>query len=835
MSDDGPGGQVPPAWAADPPQRVRHQPIEDRTSQATGEGPVEPSRRQVAAQSTLVIEGDVIPRRLRRPSDAFRLIIVLASAAIVLAGAYFASSAASGLDQDVFEASNRIPSQFVTLANLLSGIGVIVFPVAAAVDLLLRRQARTLLEALCALILSFAALSIAAWSIQRYGGPQLLTALTGRPLPTAVAPLNAVLASTIAFVTVARLMDRTRWAVAAVAISAGIIIASIVGGGITVSALLLTFLLGWAAGLATRFVLGTMTTRPPGLAVAAALESAGFPITVLRAAFETPSGRRYSATTRSGGRLEILVMDRDLEGAGLASALWQRLRVRDQPQPVGYGMRHRLEHAALQSYAAQAASAPMPRLEAVSEVGPDAALLAYSHVEGKAFAEVADSLTDEDLASAWRALRTLHDAHISHRNLSAENLLRDTTGGVWLIGGDQGAVAAGDTALRIDCAELLCTLALLTSPRRAVAAGRQVLGAERLSRTLAVLQPLALTPETRRAVRARKQVLKSLRTLLEELVPDGQVEQINIKRLSLKWIFTIVAGTVAAYILLAELGQINVIDLFSQANWWWAGLAVILSVITYVGATWTVDGFVPEKLKFWRTFETQLAASFATLVSPPTLGSVAVNVRYLQRAGVHPALAAASIGVSQIFAFISHLLLLLLFAWIAGSRQDVSFTPPAWAWFIVAGLAAAVVGMVAIPAARKWALHRVMPIFREVGPRLASLLQDPTKIATGVAGILLLNLGYCACLIACVRAFGGEAEWAAIAVVYLAGAAIGQVAPTPGGLGAVEAALAGGLAVAGLDTGIALSATLLFRLFTFILPVIPGWFSFRNLQADGLL
>jgi len=815
MSGDEQGERTPPALAGDPPR--------------------ESGRRNLAAQSTLVIEGDVIPRRLRRPSDASRLMLVLIAAALVLGMAYFASSAASGLDQDVFEASNRIPSQFVTLANLLSGIGVIVFPVAAAVDLLLRRQARPLLEALCVLILTFVTLSALAWVIQQYGGPQLLTALTGRPAPTAVAPLNAVLGSTVAFVTVARLMDRTRWAVAAIAISAGIVIASIVGGGITVSALLVTFLLGWAAGLATRFALGTMTTRPPGLAVAAALEAAGFPLTVLRAVFETPSGRHYSATTRSGSRLEVLVLDRDLEGAGLGSALWHRLRVRDQPQPVGFGMRHRLEHAALQSYAAVAAGAPVPKLDAVTEVGPDAALLAYSRIEGRTFAEVADSLTDDDLAGAWRAVRTLHDAHISHRNLSAEHLWRAADGGIWLTGGEHGAVAASDTALRIDCAELLCTLALLTSPRRAVAAGTRILGAERLSRALAVLQPLALTPETRRAIRARRQVLKALQNLLEDLVPEGQVEQINIKRLSLKWIFTIVAGTVAAYLLLAELGQINLVTLFSSANWWWAGLALLLSVVTYIGATWTVDGFVPEKLKFRRTLEAQLAASFATLVSPPTLGSVAVNVRYLQKAGVHPALAAASIGVSQIFAFVSHLLLLLLFAWIAGTRQDVSFAPPAWAWFIVGALALAVVGMVVIPIARKWVLRRVMPIFRQVGPRLASLLQDPTKIATGVAGILILNLGYCACLIASVHAFGGEAEWAAIAVVYLAGAAIGQAAPTPGGLGAVEAALAGGLAVAGLDTGIALSATLLFRLFTFILPVIPGWFSFRHLQRIDLL
>jgi uncharacterized protein (TIRG00374 family) len=88
-------------------------------------------------------------------------------------------------------------------------------------------------------------------------------------------------------------------------------------------------------------------------------------------------------------------------------------------------------------------------------------------------------------------------------------------------------------------------------------------------------------------------------------------------------------------------------------------------------------------------------------------------------------------------------------------------------------------------------------------------------------------------LIASVRAFTTDSSIAAIALVYLAGSIVGQAAPTPGGLGAVEAALAAGLTAAGIDPGIAISATLVFRLMTFWIPTIPGWFAFRNLQRTG--
>ena len=43
--------------------------------------------------------------------------------------------------------------------------------------------------------------------------------------------------------------------------------------------------------------------------------------------------------------------------------------------------------------------------------------------------------------------------------------------------------------------------------------------------------------------------------------------------------------------------------------------------------------------------QAQVAGDFATLVSPPTLGSVAINMRFLTKAGLHPALAGASVGV----------------------------------------------------------------------------------------------------------------------------------------------------------------------------------------------
>ena len=121
-------------------------------------------------------------------------------------------------------------------------------------------------------------------------------------------------------------------------------------------------------------------------------------------------------------------------------------------------------------------------------------------------------------------------------------------------------------------------------------------------------------------------------------------------------------------------------------------------------------------------------------------------------------------------------------------------------------------------------------------PRLVTLTQQPWKIVEGIGGILLLNAAFALCMIACVEAFEqGPMNYAAVALVYLAGSTLGQAAPTPGGLGAVEAAYVFGLTAAGVDSGVAVSATLTFRLATFWLPILPGWAVLRWMERNDEL
>jgi glycosyltransferase 2 family protein len=67
----------------------------------------------------------------------------------------------------------------------------------------------------------------------------------------------------------------------------------------------------------------------------------------------------------------------------------------------------------------------------------------------------------------------------------------------------------------------------------------------------------------------------------------------------------------------------------------------------------------------------------------------------------------------------------------------------------------------------------------------------------------------------------------------MASAAIAAAPPTPGGVGAIEAALTTGLTGIGISSGAAVSAVVLYRLATYWLPVLPGWLSWRLVQRLG--
>ena len=306
----------------------------------------------------------------------------------------------------------------------------------------------------------------------------------------------------------------------------------------------------------------------------------------------------------------------------------------------------------------------------------------------------------------------------------------------------------------------------------------------------------------------------------------------QLRRVSPKGLLTLVGGAVAAYIVLPQLVQVDFGAVLSRAEWHWGLAALASAVLTFAGASLVLHGSVPVRLRFVRTYLTQLAVAFSSLIAPATIGNIALNTRYLQRSGITPTAAGASVGLAQVFQFTSYATLLALASVVAGTGPQASFQPPAKVVAAIPIVLAVIAGLFAIPRVRAFFRERVLPQLRAVVPQILGVLQRPVKLAELLGGALLLDMSFVAALYFSCRAFGAQPAVAAVAVVYFAGAIIGSAVPTPGGLGGIEAAMSAGLTIAaGVDASTAFSAVLLYRIVTYWLPIPAGWFALQHLQS----
>jgi glycosyltransferase 2 family protein len=784
----------------------------------------------------LVIE-DRRVARIRRPVDLLQLVADGVGVALLVAVGLLAKASVSGVDTDVVKASQRLHPIIGTL-HVLAVLALVLLPVALAVRQLVRREPRRLAEAVATGLGTGLLVGLANLVLRSSVAEPLYRAIAPAAANPSFAPLDAPLAGLIAYTTIIDLRARPRWRNALWLAVALYVAASLAALHTTVLSVLITLLLGRVAGLAVRYAAGSMSQRPSAAAIAAALDGAGHPLAELRRRPEYGAeSRRYAAVQRDGERLDVAVFDRDQQAADALYRLYRTLRLREQvTRRSPLSIDRAAERRMLMAYAVTDAGVLTPQVRALVRAGPEALVLATEADGGTSLAALGDRLTDQQLTVVWDAVLRLHAHRITHRTLTADRIVIDGGGRVRLLDPGGGDVAASELQRRLDLAQLLAESATLVGPERAAALAGRTLGPAGLLALAPLLQPVVLARSTRAYLRTHKDVLPALRQRLLAGAPaDGaELPPVQLARVRPRTLVTLVATIIAAYLLLGQLARVNVGSLLRSADPIWMVAAAGLSVLTYLAAAWSLSGFVLERLSFRRTVLAQLAGSFVTLVTPAAVGGAALNVRYLQRNKVPAAAAAASVGVAQLVAFVLHAVLLVVFVAITGARSH-SLSPPRWVYFVIAALVVVALVVVAVPRGRRALRARLAPALGQVLPRLLELAQRPGKLAEGAGGALLLTVSYILCLVACVLALGGSIAFTSAAVVYLTGSALGSAVPTPGGLGAVEAALAAGLTATGMAAATAVSAVLLFRLLTFWLPVPIGWAAFGYLQRRHAL
>ena len=777
-------------------------------------------------------------RATRRPRDLVTLLATLAVTVLVTAIGTFAAQTTAGLDADLTTATRVLPSFALFILNTIGATSIIFVPVLVGISLLTRNRTRQLVDALIAAGLSVLTLVAISILVVQSDSPRLIIALTGGIQTQGVTPLDPLIAGLISFLVIARVFDRGKLGLIATVSVIALSFASLIAGQTTIVTQVVNIMLGWAIGLAVRYSFGTPINRASVEKIVEALDSGGLIVDQIDLSLETSEGRIYRAILKTGSQINVWVFDWELQGSGVLSSWWRGLTVKTSGDFRGMSIRRRVERTALLTYAISATGVRVPEVEMVREIEPDSIFIALENLSGSSFAEINSrkiKLTSSQIEKFLTDVKIIHDADIAHRSLAAENIFVTQSGDIAFTVVHSGTVASTDLQQRVDLAEALVTASRASSILETVQVAKRLFTTKELIRTIPAIQSVAMSRKTRQYLSSNKELLKDLRKALGELAPSAELQPISFQRIKWKNILLASASVVALYVLVPQFSQISIKDLITTAEWKWAIVALFGSALTYFASTALLLSFISVPINWFRTLQAQLAASFATLVTPPTLGSVAVNMRFLSRAGVSSPAAATAVGVSQVVIFFIHLSLLVVFGVVAGTQTDFSFRPPRITLVVFVIIFALVILSFSITKIRNWIFTKTRPIFSQVGPTLAIIAQQPQRLFMSILASISLNISYIVSFYAALNAFGSDISFATAAFVYLAGSTIGQAAPTPGGIGAVEAALIAGLTASGIPSGTALSGVLLYRVATFWLPVLPGWYAFANLQSKNAL
>jgi undecaprenyl-diphosphatase len=649
---------------------------------------------------------------------------------------------------------------------------------------------------------------------------------------------NDLLASVVAVLTVSSVWIGPRlrpWIIGFVAAAASL---SFIGDSVSVMTLPFDIGVGILAGSLAALALKTRDRTPTATELASSLRRAGIGVArVDRMSVDARASIPWFVTTTSGDELFVKTLGSDQRAADLLFRLYRVIRLRRPGDRRPHSsLRRAVEHEAFLSLASEARDVRTPQLVTVAEVGTDAMLLAYRKIDGRSLDEVdPDRVTDEMLVEIWGLVGRLRAAGIAHRDLRLANIFVADDGVPWIINFGFAELAAEPPLLARDDAELLASTATVVGPERSVTAAIDVLGRDAVAEALPWIQPLALSSATRTQL-GKSEAYAQLRAVAAEAVGVDEVTYERIERVKPGTLVVLASVALALYVLIPQFtAAAGFFDELARARLSWVVVAVVASMVTYVGAGVGILGAVPMRLALGPVIAAQLAGSFTNRVSPAKVGGMATNVRFLQKQDLTLPMAASAVGLDTVTGAVVHSALLLVFG-VAASRDVGLPIPDAQTAALIVGALILLSGAVMLlPIGRKLLTRYLVPALKAGASSVAAIARTPAKLVTLVFGSAIVTVSYTVAMLASLTAFDVNVPIATAAAVYLAGAAISSAAPTPGGVGATEAALIAGYTAVGVTAATAFAAVLLFRLVTFWLPILPGWLALVGLQRSGRL
>ncbi|MGI5222313.1 lysylphosphatidylglycerol synthase transmembrane domain-containing protein [Nocardia sp. CA-290969] len=773
------------------------------------------------------VTGNLLQPLTRRTSDILRVVFAIIGVAVVIAGSLITRPEWLALERSVSNIVGFLNADQSNLVYLVYGIAILILPFAILVELvwgghwkLLAGYATAGIVAGLLLSITPSGLSAPQWHLQV---PENLADKTFLQQflddPRWIAMLAAVLTVSSPWLPVRP--RRWLWVLILAFAPIHLVVSTVVP-----ARAMFGLALGWLVGAVIVLLVGTPALEVPLDAAVRQLARRGYTVnrlTVVRPA--GPGALMLSATIEERERaLVVELYGKNQRTLSAVRQLWRLVTFRSSETAPLHGSMHRaVEHRALMAIALGDLGVAAHRPVGVAALPRGWMLYAHTLPAGRSIEQ--DPTDTAALDAVWRALTVLRERGIAHGELRPAEI-RVHNGDAKFGGFTTAELCASDAQLQSDIAQLLVSMAAVFGPAAAVRSAIGVLGEQTVLTASRRLTKFAMPRGIRNSIAGWKSVVTAARDEVRTQTGQDRIEAEQITRFNRKSLLQLVLLIGLVYVAYPFISAVpTFFTQLREANWWWALAGLALSSLTYLGTAAALWACASGVVKYWPLVLMQIANTFAATTTPARVGGLALSVRFLQQGGVGAVRATAAVALQQAVQVSTHIGLLVLFSVAAGTSADLShFVPSPTVLYLIGGVGVGIAGtFMFVPKLRRWLNNSVLPQLQEVVAELARLARDPKRCAVIVLGCAALTLGQALALWASVQAFGGGTTFITVTIVTMIGGTLASAAPTPGGVGAVEAALIGGLAAFGLPAAVAVPSVLLYRVLTCWIPVFCGW------------
>jgi uncharacterized membrane protein YbhN (UPF0104 family) len=784
----------------------------------------------------IAVSGSLLQPLTRRTNDILRLVFATLFLAAVITSSLITRNDWVALEKSISDIVGILTPTQSNVVYLVYGIAILVLPFAILTGLIVGRQWKLLGAYAAAGLIAVLALSIRSNGIAaprwHFDLSERLNTVLSQFLddPRWIAMLAAVL--TVSGPWLPARWRRWWWTLLLAFVPIHLFVSAVVP-----ARSLLGLAVGWFVGALTVLVVGTPALEVPLAGAVRALDRRRFVVSALTVVRPAGSGPLIlsAQTDDAASPLVVEMYGPNQRSGGALRQLWRKLSLRnDETAPLQTSMRRAVEHRALIAIAI--ADIGIANTDTVAVATLDRGWMLYTHTPERG-AGIDSNPDGAAVAEVWQSLHALHDHLVSHGDLRSTEITVE--GGKALFGGFGNAeYGVSDVQMQADIAQLLVTTSAIFGAGPAVAAAIDVFGANTVLAASRRLTKSAMPQRLRESVTDAKTVMSAARDEVKRQTGADQIKAETITRFTRYQVVQLVLLVALVYVAYPFISTVPAF--FAElrtANYWWALLGLAVSALTYLGAAAALWASASESVSFRNLAIMQVANTFAATTTPAGVGGLALSTRFLQKSGLGALRATAAVALQQTVQVITHVALLIFFSFAAGASADLShFVPSTTVLYLIGGAALGVLGtFMFVPKARRWLATAVRPRLKEVAGDLVELAREPKRLGLIVLGCAATTLGAALALWASIEAFGGDTSFVTVTVVTMIGGTLASAAPTPGGVGAVEAALIGGLAAFGLPAAIAVPSVLLYRVLTCWLPVFIGWLVMRWLTKNDMI